>query len=124
MFSCRGKFVFFQPTQHSECVLVDRAWFASPPDGIPSFPVDLKFWCFGLELVFESGLKLFWSEAELAFAMEHRDLSMGRAKPFDGFAPGTVQGFGVDAGLEPAPPVQEVIALLHEHLPQAVPQHL
>ena len=51
-------------------------------------------------------------------------LAVGRPEPLDRFLPRVVQRAGVDARLEPAPAVEEVIALLHEHLAQPVLQHL
>ena len=56
--------------------------------------------------------------------MQLGQLAIRGAEPRDGLAPGLIERLRVDAAAQPAAAVQEVIALLHEHLAQARLQHL
>src|ERR1700693_2951367 len=64
-----GKPLLFQPAQHAEGRLVDRAGPTAPPHRVPSLPVDMNLWRFRFELFFEFRLQLSRTHAQLAVAM-------------------------------------------------------
>src|SRR5690242_7311216 len=105
-------------------MLVDRAGGAPPAHRVPALPVDHDLRCFHLELLLETGAKLGRPDAELAVAMQLSGLAIGRPEPFDRLAPRPLEGAAVDSRAQPAPAVQEVVALLHQHLAQPVLQDL
>src|SRR5712691_5395532 len=118
-----GKFFLLKTAKHGERALVDGSLSAAAPDRIPMLPLDRHLGRPALEELFEPLAELGRAHAQSGFLVKLGGLSIGRTKPFDGFAPRAVQRFGVDARSQPAAAVKEVIALIHQHLAEAVLQN-
>src|SRR5579864_7237853 len=114
----RRVLLLLEASQHSERVGVDRAGFCPAPDWVPPAPIDFNFWCSGFELLFKACTQLGGTHAQLALPVQLRGFAVGRAEPLDRLAPRTVERCFVDARAQPTPAVEEVVALLHQHLAQ------
>src|SRR6266550_2964457 len=121
-----GRRVLFllESPEHAKGVLVDRAARAPAADRIPGLPVDFDARRLHLELLLQACALLRRAHAELSVAMKRLGLAVGWAKELDRLAPGPLQRRLVDSRAQPAPAVEEVVALLHQHLAEAVLQDL
>src|SRR5438477_634678 len=107
------------------CAPVDAAALAlAPALGIPALPVDPELRRLNLEALRDPGHQVVGAQAEDALPVQLGQLAIRGAEPGDGLAPGLIERLRVDAAAQPAAAVQEVIALLHEHLAQTRLQHL
>src|SRR5436190_4448176 len=120
----RGVLLLLESPEHAKGVLVDRAARAPAADRIPGLPVDFDTRRPHLELFLQAGALLRRAHAELPVAMQRLGLAVGRTKELDRLAPGALQRRLVDSRAQPAAAVEEVVALLHQHLAQAVLQDL
>src|SRR5207244_2380450 len=124
-FRCgRRVLLLLQSPEHAKGVLVDRTARGPAADRIPGPPVDVDSWRPCLELFLEARALLRRAHAELAVATQRLGLAVGRTKELDCFAPGALQRLLVDSRTKPAAAVEEVVALLHQHLAQPVLQNL
>src|SRR5712691_9013248 len=115
-----GKFLLLEPAEHGEGALVDGSLSAAVPDRIPMLPVDRHLGRPALEQLFQSLAELGRAHAEAPVLVQLSGFSVGRTEPLDGFAPRAVERVDIDARTQPAAAVEEVVALLHQHLAEPV----
>src|SRR5205823_2825612 len=81
-------------------------------------------WSFDLELLLQARKQLGRPEAQRAALVELCRVAVGWAEPRDRLEPSLFERTPFDARAQPAAAVQEVIALLRQHLAQTMLEHL
>src|ERR1700736_2102375 len=117
-----GKALLLEAAQHRKSAVVDADGPFPSTDRVPVLPLDRHFRSSCLETLLQPGVELGRPHAQAPVLVELRGLTVGRAKPLDRFAPRAVQRLDIDARAEPAAAMEEVVALLHQHLAEPVSQ--
>src|SRR5262249_27602249 len=104
--------LLLEAPEHPERALVDAARPAAPAFRVPGGPIALQSGRRPLQSLLEPGHELVGPHRKRAAAMELGCVPVRGPEPLDRLPPGLVQGLLVDARLEPAASVQEVITLL------------
>src|SRR5438477_7150652 len=118
LFSGGGRRVLLllQASQHAERVRVDGALAHTAPSRVPHLPIDGDLRRFRFQPALDAGEQVLRAHAEPALSMQLCDITIRRAEPLDSFPPGSIPRTAVDARAQPAPPMEEVVTLLHQHL--------
>src|SRR4029077_16110087 len=113
-----GVLLFFEATQHAKGVGVDGAWRSPAAQGVPQLPVNRDVRRRGFQLLLEPGAHLVGAHAQAV------DVRPGWTEELQGFLPRAQKWSWLDSRPQPAAAVEEVVALLHQHLAQALAQDL
>src|SRR5207248_8922702 len=123
--SGRHEPLLFEPPEHVEGALVDAAALAfAAAARVPSLPVDSHFGRLHLKPLHQARHELGRAHAQDAARVQLGNLAGGWTEPGQRLPPGLIERLLLDPAAQPGTAVQEVVALLHQHLPQARLQHL
>src|SRR5215471_16047220 len=110
--SCRIEPLLLKASQHPERALVDDTPTAAAPHRVPGRPVDLHRRGSRFQPLLQPVRQLRGPHRDGALTVQLCHVAVGWSEPLHRLPPGLDEGLLVYTRLQPAPTVQEVVALL------------